>query len=102
MDNIGYALQVNDRWSRQVFRMHLKDGTILIRTIVGSAELSKTEEQLTVDTVWPYDILTTDIERIEFLEKIRFDSDDIMIIHRNALGEAQCVVPTVEVTDDDI
>jgi hypothetical protein len=102
MDNIGYANQVNDRWSRQVFRMHLKDGTILTRTIVGSAELSKTEEQLTVDTVWPYDILTTDIERVEFLEKVRFDSDDIMIVHRNALGEAQCVVPIVEVTDDDV
>lgn len=102
MDNIGYTLNVDERWPRQVFRLHLKNGTILTRTIVGSSELSNSVEQLTVDIVWPYDILVTDIERIEFLEKVRFDTDDIMIIHYNACGMAECVVPTVEVTDDDV
>lgn len=99
MDNIGYTLNARERWPKQVIRVHLKDGTILLRTIQNSAELSFAEEQLTVDTAWPYDILVTDIERIEFLEKVRFDSDDIMIVHKNALGTAECIVPTKEVFD---
>jgi len=99
MDNIGYTLNARDRWPKQVIRVHLKDDTILVRTIQNSAELSYAEEQLTVDTAWPYDIPVADIERIEFLEKVRFDSDDIIILHRNALGTAECIVPTKEVLD---
>jgi hypothetical protein len=99
MDNIGYTLNAHERWPKQVIRVHLTDGTILIRTIQNSAELSFAEEQLTVDTAWPYDIEPEDIERIEFLEKVRFDSDDIVILHKNALGTAECIVPTKEVFD---
>ena len=102
MADIGYVTNANDRWSKKVFRMHLTDGTVLIRTIVDSSQVSTSEEQLTVDTVWPYNITVADIDRIEFLEKVRFDTDDIQIIHRNALGEASCIVPTVEVTDDEV
>ncbi len=102
MANIGYFLNVDERWPKQVFRMHLKDGTILIRTILSSSKTSTSVEQLIVDIVWPYNIEPNDIERIEFLTKIRFATDDITIIHDNALGWAKCVVPTVEVTDDDV
>ena len=79
--------------------MILKDGTVLLRTIVGSAEISAAAEQLTVDTAWPYDIDPDDIERIEFLEKIRFNVDDVVITHYNALGQAKCTVATKEVFD---
>jgi len=79
--------------------MHLKDGTILVRTIVNSVEATSDTEQLTVDTPWPYDIQPADIERIEFLQKVLLDTDDIVITHLNALGHATCVVPTKEVTD---
>lgn len=102
MADIGYVTNADDRWSKKVFRMHLTDGTVLIRTIVDSSQISTAEEQLTVDTVWPYNIEIADIERIEFLEKVRFNTDDLQIIHRNALGEASCIVPTIEVTDDDV
>ena len=102
MDNIGYMNNTNDRWPKQVFRMHLKDGTILTRTIQNSSEVSSLVEQLTVDIVWPYNIEPADIERVEFLTLVRFATDDIVIVHNNALGWARCVVPTIEVTDDDI
>lgn len=102
MDNIGYTRNVDDRWSKKVFRIHLKNGTILTRTIQNSSEVSAAVEQLTVDTAWPYDIEPADIERVEFLSKVRFAADDIVIIHDNALGWARCVVPTVEVMDDDV
>lgn len=102
MDNIGYTTNVDGRWSRKVFRMHLKDGTILTRTIQNASEVSTSVEQLTVDTVWPYNIEPEDIERVEFIEKVRFSTDDMVITHINALGQAYCVIPTVEVIDDDI
>jgi len=101
MDHIGYVVNADDRWPKQVFRVHLTDGTILTRTIQSSSEISTSEEQLTVDTVWPYNIEPEDIERIEFLTKVRFATDDIVITHNNAIGWAECVVPTIEVMDDD-
>jgi len=54
---------------------------------------------LTVDAVWPSDIEPDDIERIDWLEKVRINTDDIVITHFNAIGEAQCFVPTKEVFD---
>jgi len=99
MDSIGYTVNAYQRAPKDYFRMHLKDGTILTRTIVGSAEISASEEQLTVDSPWPYDIDPEDIERVEFLEKVRINVDDIVITHYNALGQSKCFVPTKEVFD---
>ncbi len=102
MANIGYTNNVNNRWPKKVFRIHLLDGTILTRTIVDSSIVSASVEQLTIDVVWPYNIEPEDIERVEFLTKVRFAVDDIVITHNNALGWSECVIPTVEVTDDDV
>lgn len=99
MDNIGYTVNAYQRWPKQVIRVHLTDGTILVRTIQNSAEVSASVEQLTVDTAWPYDIEPEDIDRIEFLEKVRLDEDDIVITHYNALGQAECTPPTRETMD---
>jgi hypothetical protein len=97
MDNIGYTINARERGPKEVIRVVLKNGTKLIRTIQNSAEVSAAVEQLTVDTAWPYDILTTDIERIEFITKVRLDADDIMLVHYNALGDAVCIAPIKEV-----
>ena len=99
MDNIGYTTNAYQRAPKDYFRMHLKDGTILTRNIVGSAEISTAQEQITVDVAWPYDIDPDDIERCEFLEKVRINVDDIVITHYNALGQAKCFVQTKEVFD---
>jgi len=97
MDYIGYTLNARERWPKQVIRVVLKTGDILIRTIQNSAQLSASEEQLTLDAAWPATYQPDDIERIEFLEKVRIDLDDITIIHYNALGQAECIVPLREV-----
>ena len=97
MDNIGYTVNAHQRWPKQVIRIIFKDGSILTRTIQNSAEVSETQEQLTLDAGWPAEYEPEDIERIEFLEKVRLDVDDITIIHYNALGQAECVVPIKEV-----
>ena len=95
--NIGYVTNAHERWPKQVIRIHLKDGTILTRTIQNSSIVSNMEEQLTVNTPWPASYTADDIERIEFLEKVRIDVDDIVIVHYNGLGQAECVVPIKEV-----
>jgi len=94
--NIGYVVNAQERWPKQVIRIHLKAGTILTRTIQNSSIVSTTEEQLTVDTPWPATYSPDDIERVEFLEKVRIDVDDITIVHYNGLGQAECVVPIKE------
>jgi len=97
IENIGYVANAQQRWPKQVIRIHLKSGTILTRTIQNSSVISNVEEQLTVDTAWPATYTPDDIERIEFLEKVRLDVDDITIVHYNGLGQAECIVPIKEV-----
>jgi hypothetical protein len=100
MDNIGYTINARQRWPKQFMRIIFKDGTILIREIQNSAEVSETQEQLTLDAGWPATYEPEDVERIEFLEKVRLDVDDITIIHYNALGQSECVVPIKEVDNN--
>ena len=95
--NIGYVVNAHERWPKQVIRVHLKDGTILTRTIQNSSIVDNMIEQLTVDTPWAASYTVDDIERVEFLEKVRIDVDDIVIVHYNGLGQAECVVPIKEV-----
>jgi len=99
MDFIGYTVNADGRAPKDEIRVWLKDGTLLERTITGYAELSQAEEQLSVDSPWPYDIEVDDIERIEFIEKVRLNVDDITITHYNALGLTKTFVPTKEVFD---
>lgn len=94
---IGYTANAAQRWPKQVIRVILKDGSIFVRTIQNSAVLSSTTEQLTLDASWDATYEPDDIERIEFLEKVRLNVDDITIIHYNALGQAECIVPIKEV-----
>jgi len=97
MDNVGYALNAYQRESKKYIRVHLVDGTVLDREITASVENSTAEEQITVDAAWPYDIAVDDINRIEFLSEVRLDTDDIVLIHYNALGQSKCMVAVKEV-----
>ena len=99
MDNIGYTTNAAQRWPKQFIRIIFKDGSILVREIQSSVEISETQEQLTLDVSWGATYQPEDIERIEFLEKVRIDVDDIVIIHYNALGQTECIVPIKEVNN---
>jgi len=95
--NIGYVVNAQNRWPKSTIRIHFTDDTILTRVIQNSAVVSDTEEQLTLDASWPSSYTPDDIKRVEFLEKVRLDVDDITIIHYNALGQAECIVPLKEI-----
>jgi hypothetical protein len=97
MANIGYTINARQRWPKQFIRIHLKTGSILIREIQNSTEVSEVQEQLTLNASWPATYQPDDIERVEFLEKVRLDIDDIIVVHYNALGQSECVVPIKEV-----
>lgn len=100
MTNIGYSKFIRNRNPKARIRIHLLNGTVLDRTIQSSSEIDYQTEQLTVNTVWPYDILVANIKRIEFIELVRMSDDAIKIIHENSYGTAQITLPVKAVFDE--
>lgn len=93
VENRGYARFVQSRSPRNVLRLELFDGTVIIRTITNAAEVSPTVEQLTIDTGWPQDIEPEEIRRIDIIEKVRIASDRVKITHTSAKGDAEILLP---------
>lgn len=92
--NWGYAQFVRDRQPKNVVRLTFNDGNpALIRTITGSETTSPTVDRLTVDTNWPRTILPSEIELVEYVEKLRFDSDRIRIEYDSSGIRARLVAP---------
>lgn len=97
--NIGYTTFVRSREPRNVIRVTKTDGTSEIRTITDSVELSDTEERLTVSPSWGISATVSEIERIDFIEKARFDKDEIVIDHTQGTGLSVISVPIKAVFD---
>ncbi len=93
IERCGYTEFVQDR--RAELRVHLTSGVVLSRTVLASQIIDGATERLTVDAAWPYTIQVTEVEKIDYLDFVRLDSDDIVIRHINALGWASCDVPVV-------
>lgn len=94
VNNVGFNKFAQERGpSRDILRVIETDGTIHTRNILSSAEVDSKNETLTVDVSWPNDIEIVDIERIEYVELVRFDTDKIRIEHANALGHARIMIP---------
>lgn len=77
----GYAKFVQSLGAKSRLRITFTDGTSLVRTITAAAELSATEERLTVDPVWPANRTLAEIVRIEFLELTRFATKSFTFGH---------------------
>jgi len=91
--NVGYARYAKQRTPKVDIRIILKSGTIFTRTITNSAEVDEFSEQLTLSSTILQTIAPDDVQRIEFLEKVRIDSDDIVIVHADANGTAKIGFP---------
>jgi hypothetical protein len=92
--NYGYAQFVNERQPRNVIRVSFVSGaTPLLRTITASTETSATVEQLTLNTTWPATYTPAQVARIEFVEKVRFDADDVRLEFDENGITARMVVP---------
>lgn len=90
MVNIGYVQFVRDRQPKDRIWVRLKDGTTLTRQITSSVEVDSVTETLVMDSTWGSNIAQADIDRISYLEEMRFDTDEIEI--RYSLGERQVYI----------
>ena len=92
--NVGYNQFVQNRAPKNKFRVVLNDGTVIPPvTVLSSAPIDASTEQITFTTTWPSTIQIADIKRVEIFEKVRLDSDDVSITHENALGQARINFP---------
>lgn len=91
--NVGYSRYAKQRTPKVDIRVVLKSGTIYTRTITNSSEVDAVTEQLTLSSSIAQTFTADEVERIEFLEKVRIDNEDITIEHRSSNGEAKIAFP---------
>lgn len=93
VENVGYAKFVQSRPARAAVQVVKTDGTRVARKVVTAVEIDTNVEQITVDVSFPATILKADVLRVEYLEKVRLDSDTVVIRHLDGLGSAEARVP---------
>lgn len=85
VSNEGYTDFVDALQHKNVIRVTFNNGDpVLLRTVLSSAIVDSTRETLTLDSTWPSTVAVANIDRIEFVEKVRFDSDRLTIEHGSA------------------
>lgn len=97
--NVGYNRYGKQRSPKKDILITLTDGTTFFREITNSAEIDVNTEQLTLSTAIGQSFDPEDVARIEFLEKVRIDSDDIIIQHADSNGTARVGFPVMVVLE---
>ena len=77
----GYAKHVRAESPYNVIRLTLTDGTEIIRTIATTQENEDNSESWTVSENWDSDISAASIAKVDILEQVRFDTDNLTIEH---------------------
>ena len=97
--NIEYArFASSPKNGKKYIRLTYSDGTTETNEIVSSAKVSDTLERLTCQTAWAASKTLEEIERIEFIELVRFDADQFRFKYRRP-GQATLVAPVITVYD---
>jgi hypothetical protein len=97
--HVGYKENVDVAPGRRDLRVVEVDGTTHDRRILTATEVSPTVESVTVDSNWPSTIPVADVDRIEVLEKVRWDADRFRIRHGEIAGDARMSAPTKSVLE---
>lgn len=87
--NVGYSRLIHQNPYRSHLYLKHKNGLNYMAQIVDSEELSSTEETITLDTSWGFDVNVGDFTLISFLNSVRLASDEVNIQYTNA-DEAVC------------
>lgn len=75
--DVGYTQFVRQRQPRNVIRVVPNNGVSPItKTVTSSADAGATET-LTVDSNWAVGLTAAQVDRVEFVEKVRLDSDRV-------------------------
>lgn len=98
VENCGYTRFVNSAAGRNKVRITFSDGTTTTRGITAAVETSATEETLTVDSAWLATKTPAEVARIEFLELVRLDGDEVEIRHVD-VGRATVQAPVMAVVE---
>ncbi len=99
--DVKYSTVVNERQSRNVIRVVKTDGTKSAPKLITSATSpSPGVDRLSIagDT-WGIDALVADIERVEYVHKVRFDSDRVRMRFKDASGNMSVGIQTKEVLE---
>lgn len=99
IQNIGYTQFVHERQPKTHIWLRKTDGTILTRGISNSTETSSSIETLVVNSTWGEDIAVADIDRISYLEEVRFNTDDITIRHERGDRIVRISAPIISTFD---
>lgn len=95
--NVGFSQFAQQIQPRNLIRISFVDGsTPLIREVLSSAISTATVEQLTMTETWSTTIEPEEISRIEFVEKVRLDEDEVSI-SIDAIGRVARVSAPVKV-----
>jgi len=99
VQNVGYTKYINAVAPRNVIRLTKTDGTSAIRTITGAAVIDENEEQLTLNSNWGINATIAQVRRVDFIEKVRMDSDEAVLTHQDALGWSTVDIPVKAVLE---
>lgn len=99
IQSINYTRFVQQRAPMDLFRITFTDGTFLIREVNSSNTVSGTEEQLILNDIWPANRAVDEIQRIEFYELVRFDTDRFELEYEHG-SIARVTAPVLRVFDD--
>lgn len=94
VENVGYTRFAQARAQRSVVRVTFTDGTSLTREITAAVEIDDEIERLTLNTTWPADRTVDEVDRVEFFELVRFNTDEFAIIHER-VGLARLNAPVI-------
>jgi hypothetical protein len=98
ISNIGYTRFIRQRQPLNVIRVAFTTGApALLRTVLGSVEVGANEETLTLNGTWPSTFTPAQVERIDFVEKVRIDDDRIRIQFQQNGNSARVTTPVVAV-----
>jgi len=100
IEHIDYTRFIQSRESKVTFKITFTDGSSLVRVIQSSADhpSDATLERLTLDTTWPSARGVAEVEKVEFYEKVRFNTDNFSLRYSRD-GVAKLTAPVVVVFD---
>ena len=101
VQNVGFDRYVNQERPYNHIRIHFVNpaNPPLIREITGSSEVDSATENLTLGDTWPATYQPEDVERIEYLELVRFDSDTLKLRYNEGDRTVRVSAPVITVFD---
>lgn len=99
VQNVGYGQFVQHRQAKNAIRVVFNDGTADQLYNVTGSSFARGVDVLVLDQNWPATYTPAQIERVEYVERVRFDSDDIRIRYSRGGLHAHVLAPVLTLFD---